>query len=135
MLFALELDLAAGIFSEQDLVAGFYFERNELAVFLVGLALPYRDNLAFLWFLLGSVGDDDATLGLFLFLDSPDQYAIAQWSNLHWGPAASLPCFFDPLFGLFWEHPAGRNLTITRQMSIGTRERRVPTPNPTVLPL
>src|SRR5215469_2109091 len=132
MLFTLELDLAAGIFSEQDLVARFDLERDELAVFLVGLALPNRNDLPFLRLLFRRVGDDDAALGLFLFLDSPDQYAIAQWSYLHWGPAASLLCF-DPLFGLFWEHPAACNLTIPARMSIGTRERRVPIRNPTAM--
>src|SRR5215469_13222131 len=132
MLFTLEFDLAAGILSEQDLVARLHFERDELAVLFVGLALPDRDDLPFLRFLFGSVGNDDAALGLFLFLDSPDQNAIAQWSNLHWGPAASLLCF-DPLFGLFWEHPVACNLTPPVRMSIGTRERRVPIRNPTAM--
>src|SRR6266853_798340 len=91
MVLAFELDLAARVFAEQDLVAGLYFDRDKLAVFAV-LALADGNHLALLRFFLGGIRDDYSSLGPLNFLDTFDQNSIAQRSkSFHWGSVASLP--------------------------------------------
>ena len=51
-LFAIDLDLSAGIFSEEDTVAIFHI-KWEYLVFVVALAFAYGDYLTFLWLFLG----------------------------------------------------------------------------------
>src|SRR5260370_39178442 len=90
MILALELDLAARVLAEENLIPGLYFDRDKLA--LVGvLALANRNDLALLRLFLGGVRDDDSTLGPLHFLDTFDENSIAQRSkSFHWGPVASL---------------------------------------------
>src|ERR1700674_690214 len=91
MVLAFELDLAARVLAEQDLVAGPYFDRDKLAVFAV-LALADSDDLALLRLFFGGVRDDNSTLGPLHFLDTFDQNSIAQRSkSFHWEPGASSP--------------------------------------------
>src|SRR5829696_6879640 len=59
VLDAIELDLGAGPFSEQHLVADLEVDRDQLAG-LVATARADGDDLAGLRLLLGGVGDDDA---------------------------------------------------------------------------
>ncbi len=61
--FAVDLDLGAGPFAEQDAVAGLDVERLDLAG-IVARAGTYGDDFAFLRLFLGGVGNDDAALGL-----------------------------------------------------------------------
>ena len=61
-IFAINLDFGAGVLAEQDAVAFFHSEREHLA-FIVGLALADGDDFAFLRFVFGGVGDDDAAAG------------------------------------------------------------------------
>src|SRR6476620_11011995 len=60
---AVDLDLGAGPFAEQHLVAGFDAHGLELPIFAAG-AGTCRDDLAGLRLLCCRIGDDDATFGL-----------------------------------------------------------------------
>src|SRR5208282_4378516 len=73
--FALVLELAARVFAEQDLVAGFHLDRDKLAVVAI-FTLADGDNLALLGLFLGGVRDDYSTLGPLLFLDTLDENSI-----------------------------------------------------------
>src|SRR5271166_4837769 len=77
-----DLDFSAGPFSKQHPVALFEIERNELAAFVTA-SRPDGDDLAFLRFFLGCVGNDDAALRLFLSFDAADDDAVVQWSEFH----------------------------------------------------
>ena len=57
-LFAVDLDLGARPFAEQDLVAGFDLERMNLALLIAGAGAD-GDDFAFLRLFLGRIGDDD----------------------------------------------------------------------------
>src|SRR3954469_24467212 len=64
---AIDLDLGAGILAEQNAVANFDVEREGFTL-LVALAFTDGDDFAFLWLVLGGLGDDDSsTRGLRLF--------------------------------------------------------------------
>ncbi len=78
--FAVNLDLGAGVFAEQDAVAVLYIQREYLAVF-VDLALADGDDFAFLRFVFCAVGDDDATAGGGRFLNATNQDAVVQWGE------------------------------------------------------
>src|SRR5260370_34966264 len=80
VLFAIQLDVAAGIFSEKDAISDFDVEWNQLPIFQA-LALPYGDNFAFLRLLFGRVGDDDSASNRFLLLDPFYGNAIVEGSN------------------------------------------------------
>src|SRR6266568_3808645 len=82
VLVAIQLDVAAGIFAEEDAISDFDVEWNQLPVFQT-LALPYGDYFAFLGLLFGGVGDDDTAPNRFLLLDPFDDNAIVEWSNFH----------------------------------------------------
>src|SRR5581483_8701130 len=82
---AIELDLRARPLAEQDPVAGFDVERDELAL-LVAAAGAGGDNLAFLRLLLGGVGNDDAASRSFLGFDAAHDDAIMQWAEMHANP-------------------------------------------------
>ena len=62
VLFAIEVDLRAGVLAEEDLVALLDVERRDVAV-LVDLAVADGDNFAFLRLFFGSVGNDDPARG------------------------------------------------------------------------
>jgi len=79
-LFAVDLDLGAGVLAEQDLVAGLDVEGEDLA-FIVGLAFAHGDDFAFLGLFLGAIGDDDATADGFALLQTSDEDAVVEWSE------------------------------------------------------
>src|SRR5205823_11853315 len=57
-------------------------DRDELAA-LVAATGADGDDLALHGLLLSGVGDDDAALGLTVFLDSADDYAVVERTELH----------------------------------------------------
>src|SRR4051812_40654877 len=82
VLDAVELDLGAGPLAEQDAVAGLDVGRNELAALIPG-ARANGDDLAFHRLFLGSVRNDDATLGLAFLLDALDHDSVVKRTELH----------------------------------------------------
>src|SRR6185437_15379622 len=80
-IFAIQLDLAARVLAEQDVVAFLHVERQHLAVF-GHLALANGNDLALLRLFLGRIGDDDATAHGFLFFDPLDQQAVMKRPDL-----------------------------------------------------
>jgi len=82
VLFPIKLDLLSRVLPEQDQVAGFHVKRNALAVVL-RLAVAGGDNFALLGLFLGGVGDDDPADFLFAFLDSRNDDAVVQRSDVH----------------------------------------------------
>ena len=74
-LFAIELDLGAGVLAEQDAVTGLYIEREHFAL-IVRLALADRDDLALLWLLFCGIGDDDAATDAFALFNTANQDPI-----------------------------------------------------------
>jgi hypothetical protein len=63
--FAVHLDVAAGIFAEQNSVADFDIDRNQLSI-IEALAVPDGDDLGLLRLFLGRIGDNDAAALWFL---------------------------------------------------------------------
>src|SRR6266404_3636669 len=82
VLNAIDFDLGARPFAEQDAVADLDVDRDELAA-LVAAARSNGDDLALLRLLLGGVGNDDATSGLRLGIDSLDDNAVVKRSEFH----------------------------------------------------
>src|SRR5687768_4333961 len=82
---AVELDLGAGPFAEQDLVARLDVERGHRAVLGAGAGAD-RDDLAFLRLLLGGVRNDDSAGGGLFGLDSTDQHPIMERTKFHASP-------------------------------------------------
>jgi hypothetical protein len=80
VLDVIDFDLGAGPFAEQDAVANPDIDRDELAA-LVAAAGSNGDDLALLWLLLGGVGNDNATSGLRLGIDSLDDNAVVKRSE------------------------------------------------------
>src|SRR5215468_40910 len=76
-LLAVELDLGARPLAEQHAVTGLDPHRDQFAV-LVATAGADGDDLALLRFLFGAVGNDDAALGFFLRLETPDDHPVVQ---------------------------------------------------------
>src|SRR6266436_3261643 len=87
VLDAIDFDLGARPFAEQDAVADLEVDRDELAA-LVAAAGSNGDDLALLRLLLGGVGNDDATSGLRLGVDSLDDNAVEKRSEFHRCPPA-----------------------------------------------
>src|SRR5580704_14218850 len=79
---SVDLDFGAGPFAEQNPVARFEFEWDQLAA-LVPSARPYGDDLAFLRLLLDRVGNNDAAFRLVLSFDAADDDAVVQWTEFH----------------------------------------------------
>src|ERR1700693_620443 len=79
-LFAVELDLGAGVLAEEDVVASLDIEGEDLA-FVVGLTLTDGDHFALLGLFLGGVGDDDAAADALALFNAPDQDAIVKRSE------------------------------------------------------
>src|SRR5580692_11243203 len=73
--FAINLDLGAGILAEQDAVALFDCQREGFA-FIVGASLAGGNDFAFLRLVLGTVGDDDAASGGGSFFHTTNQNAV-----------------------------------------------------------
>ena len=83
VLFAIQLDFAAGILAEQDAVAGLHVERHDLAVFQT-LAFADGDDFAFLRLFFCAVGDVKAAVRLLGFVLNPfDHDAVIERTNFH----------------------------------------------------
>src|SRR5438445_8921608 len=89
VLDAIDFDLGARPFAEQDTVADLDVDGDELAA-LVAAAGSNGDDLALLWLLLGGVGNDDATSGLRLGIDTLDDNAVVKRSEFHRCPPTVL---------------------------------------------
>src|SRR3989441_817631 len=77
-----DLDLGARPFAEQHPVTDFEVDRDDPAGF-VAPAGTDGDDLALAGLLLGGIRDDDAAGGLVFSLDTLDDNAIVQWTELH----------------------------------------------------
>src|SRR6267142_4507535 len=74
-LFTVDLDFGTGVLAKQNAVAGFNIKRLARSVFFV-LTCSGSNNFAFLRFLLGAVGDDDASTNLFAFFNAFHDHAV-----------------------------------------------------------
>src|SRR5215469_309137 len=74
-LFAVDLDLGAGVLAEQDAVAFFNGKWEGLA-FVVGTAFAGGDDFALLRLVFGRVGNDDAAAGGGSFFHTTHQNAV-----------------------------------------------------------
>src|SRR6202041_2347941 len=74
---AVELDLGARPLAEQHAVAALDIDRDQLAGFIAA-ARPDRHYLPLLGLFLGTVGNNDAALGLFLSVDTLDYDTVMQ---------------------------------------------------------
>src|SRR6185436_187285 len=74
-LFAVNLDFGATIFAKQHPVALFHVEGLSGAIFFV-FALAGRNDLAFLRFLLGGIGNDDSPANLFSLFNATHDNAV-----------------------------------------------------------
>src|SRR5580704_5074870 len=132
-ILAIELDLGAGPLAEQDAVALLDVERNERALLIAG-ARADGDDLAFHRLFLGGVRNDDAALGLALFLDALDHDTVVQRTELHVSSSKSLvePAAGEPRRnGLLSALSGGecqwrRGFRVMDRMSQGGREKVPP---------
>jgi len=81
-LLAVDLDLAARPFAEQDPVAGLDVQGTERAV-LASAAGSYAEYLALHGLFFGSIGNDYASGRLLVLFDTTDKDPVVQWSELH----------------------------------------------------
>ena len=79
---AVNLDLSAGPFAEQNAVADLEVDGDQLAG-LVAAAGADGDDLALRGFLLGGIGNDDAAGGFLLGINAPDDNAVVKRAKLH----------------------------------------------------
>src|SRR6266436_5958092 len=82
VLDAIDLDLGARPFAEQDAVADLHIQRNQFAR-LVAATRPYGDDFPLGRFLFGGVRDDDAAGALLLGIDALDDDAVVKRTKLH----------------------------------------------------
>src|SRR5438552_18886277 len=80
-IFAIDLDLGAGVLAEQNAVARLHIERRHFAVFL-DAALTDGNHFALLRLFFRSVRDDDAATYRLLLFHAPDQDPVMQWGQL-----------------------------------------------------
>src|SRR5262249_7178855 len=78
----INLDFGARPLAEQDRLADFDINRDELAA-LVAAAWTDGNDLALHRLLLSCVGNDDAALGFGVFFNATHDHAIMQWTKLH----------------------------------------------------
>src|SRR5690606_23530296 len=90
VLLPFELHLSAAVLGEDDPVADLDLQLDPLAV-LQDPTGADGDDLTLLRLLLGRVGQVDAALGPFLFLDRLDDDPIAQWPERHRNPSSMTP--------------------------------------------
>src|SRR5215472_12665726 len=81
VLFAVELDFAAGVLAEENVVAFLNVKREGLALFVLA-ALAHGDDFALLRFVLGGIGNDDAAASGVSFFQTTHQDAVVQGSEL-----------------------------------------------------
>src|SRR3954471_8021154 len=79
---AVDADLGARPFAEQDLVAGLDLERVDFAS-LVTSAGAGGDDLALLRLFLGGIRNDDAAGGLLFGLDAADEHPVMKRTKVH----------------------------------------------------
>src|SRR5262249_18572909 len=79
---AVDLDFGARPLAEENDVAGLDVDRDELAA-LVAAAGANGDDFALHGLFLGRVRNDDATLGLRVFLNPAHDHAVVQRTELH----------------------------------------------------
>src|ERR1700738_3225893 len=79
---AVELDLGARPFAEQDAVADLEIDRNQLAVFVTA-ALSDREDFALRRLFLGSVRNDDAACGFVFGIDAFDHDTVVERTEFH----------------------------------------------------
>src|SRR5713226_3095790 len=72
-----ELDLGARPFAEQHAVTDLEVDRDQLAGFVTA-ARTDRGDFSLRGLFLGAVGNDDAALGLFFYVDSFDHDTVMQ---------------------------------------------------------
>src|SRR5690242_13990100 len=94
---AVDLDLGARPLAEQDNVASLDVDRDQLARFVAATRAD-GDDLALHRLFLGGFGDDDATLGLGVFLNSAHNHSVVQRTELH-AMSPSLVALFDGVAG------------------------------------
>ena len=80
-LFAVNLDLGAGVLAKQNAVSGLDVQREDFA-FVVRLALAYGDDFAFLRLVLRGVRNDNAALGRLRLGDALDDDTVVQGGQL-----------------------------------------------------
>src|SRR5713101_3458502 len=81
VLLVVDLDLGAGVLADEDAVP-LLDVQGELLAFLVDLALADGHDFGFHRLLFGGVGDDDPTLLGLLGLQSLNENAVVEWTNL-----------------------------------------------------
>src|SRR5215207_11443367 len=81
-ILAVDPHLGAGPLAEQHAVSGLDVEGNDLAALVPGAGAG-GDDLALLRLLLRGIGNDDAALRLLLGLDTADDDAVVQRTELH----------------------------------------------------
>src|ERR1700691_1564425 len=79
-LFAVELNLGAGVLAEENLVPRLNVEREDFA-FVVRFALAHGDDFALLGLFLGAVGDNDAPTYGFALFQTADEDAVMERSE------------------------------------------------------
>src|SRR5690348_5606454 len=80
--FTVDLHLGARPLAEQDLVAGLYVERRDLALVAASAGADGND-FAFLRLFLGGVRNDDSAGRLLVGLDSADEDAVMKRPETH----------------------------------------------------
>src|SRR6185295_3631290 len=95
---AIDLDLGAGPFAEQHLVALLDVERHEFAALVAG-ARPDGNDLTLHRLFLGGVGNDDAAGSLHVLFDAAHDHAVVQRAKLH-GLYLTVTERNFPVFGL-----------------------------------
>ena len=81
-ILAVEDDLGAGPFAEQDAVANLQIDRDQLAGFVTA-ARPDGGDFALGGLFLGGIRNDDAALGFFFSVDALDHNAVVQRTEFH----------------------------------------------------
>src|SRR5450432_3291475 len=82
VLGAIDLDVIARVFAEEDLVAGLDLELAQRAV-LLNLSIAHGDHHSLHRLLLGGVGDVQTAGGLALLLEALHENTIVEGTNLH----------------------------------------------------
>src|SRR5215467_11423291 len=89
MFFAVNINFSSRILSEEYPVVNFHVERDHLAVF-IQFSFTDSNHSSFLRFFLSRVRNNNASLALFLFLDSFHDDPILQRRNFHFSLLSEL---------------------------------------------